>query len=226
MKITPRNRFFTHALLAAAVTLLAAAPTAQAARAKKQAAPAPVLTEPTSPYLLEIGADFNSAVNDIYENIGKINTVGADITGVYQKDEHHAYTLRLGFGYGSGETHGGDQEWDVTHVCLMPGYRYTAPLSDKSSYFVGANLGVVHQSVKFTDKDDEGSESWSGNSIGFGYSAEIGVQYKWSEKVTLLAAYQLSGSTNQTEFDIFDDEKIKCKQQMYNTFRFGVSVKF
>lgn len=238
MNITPRNRFFTHALLAAAVTLLAAAPTAQAARAKKQAAPAPVVAaEPASPYTLEIGFTADSAANDIFKNkndqyVGKVGTIGADLTGVYALDENRAITLRLGYGTGSadGDFFDGQQhdEWEVTRLTLMPGFRYTKPWGAKTHYFIGANVGLVQQSVEYTctRKDQNESTSWSGDSTGLGYSAEIGLTYKYSEKVSLLIAYQLSGSTNQTELSIYEDEKSKCEQQMYHTIRAGVSVKF
>lgn len=240
MKITSRNRFFTNAFLAAAVTLLAAAPTAQAARAKKQADPAPIVAaEPASPYTLEIGITADSAANDLYKSDtefysykAKVSTYGADLTGVYALDANRAITLRFGFGMGSvdddvldGYEH---DEWKITRFTLMPGYRYTKDWGNKTQYFIGVNVGLVQQSVELTETingEDGGSESFSGDSIGLGYSAEIGLTYKYSEKVTLLVAYQLSGSTNRTELDYYD-EKLKCEQQMYHTIRAGVSVKF
>lgn len=238
MKITSRNRFFTNAFLAAAVTLLAAAPTAQAARAKKQAAPAPVVAaEPASPYTFEVSVAYDFAINDIVKDsdIGELNTCSLELTGVYTLDEHRAITLRFGYGFGnpdnsfSEDTGYGvytwNEEWELSRLSLMPGYRYTNVLNEKTKYFVGANIGLVQQSVKFTYSDLAGSESWSDSSIGIGYSAEIGLQYKYSEKVTLLVAYQLSGSTNETEFDVWG-EKISTEKQMYHTFRAGVSIKF
>lgn len=223
MKITSHYKSVTHCALAALVGILAVAPTAQAARAKKKPAPAPVVVKPVSPYSLEMALDFNSAMNDIYEEIGKINTVGASFTGVYKKDEHNSFNLRLAFGLGSGETADKFEEWDLSHVNLMPGYRYTTPLNDKTSFFIGANLGPVLQNVKYTVNYDDGSESTSNSTIGLGYSAEIGITHKCTDNTAFIAAYQFFGSTNKTELE---DTVITTKQQMYNTFRVGLIVNF
>ena len=226
MKITSFNKFITSAFLAAAVTLLAAAPTAQAAE--------------VSPLSFEISTAYDSAGDKLYDESGKVNTIGVELTGVYALDESKAITLRLGVGYGSHETEytvhddyyfGYDDyvftdKYSLIRVNLMPGFRYTMSLSDKAKCFAGVNAGLVFQNVTNEWTEDGDSDSKNANSIGLGYSAEIGFIYNFSERVSVLAAYQFSGSTNKTELDWGDGVKSTSKQQSYNTIRAGVSIRF
>lgn len=221
---TTSSKLVCHSVVAAAVALLAAAPAAQAARVKHQAAPAPVV----SPYTYEITAGYDFAINDLYKEatIGRIHTYGADITGVFALDANRAYTLRIGYRYGDksvGNANIGNEEWEITRLSIMPGYRLTKPLNENTNYFIGGNLGLVRQGLKrsLSFPGGRGANTDSNASTGIGYSGEIGLIYKHSEKVSLLVGYQLSGSTNVDEV-----AGIMIKEQLYHTLRAGVSVKF
>lgn len=168
-------------------------------------APAPAV----SPWAVEIGASYTWGVPDIFlENNGhckEIKSIGADITGVYNINENHAVTLRFGYSWG-GEKFAA--EWDAEEVygdwvkvrihtfSLMPGYRYTAPITDKLSWFVGANIGIANASYKMSEY--EGSERWYADhksAWGFAYSAEVGLRYNFCSSVYGFMAYQYCGNT-------------------------------
>lgn len=215
---TTSSKLVCHGVVAAAVALLAAAPAAQAARVKHQAAPAPVV----SPYTYEITAGYDFAINDLYReaDIGRIHTYGADITGVYALDANRAYTLRLSYRCGDksvGTANVNNEEWEITRIGIMPGYRYSKPVNETTKYYIGGNIGLVQQSLKRTFLRNSDANT----STGIGYSAELGLIYKHSEKVSLLVGYQFSGSTN-----VDDVAGIMIKEQLYHTLRAGVSVKF
>ena len=180
-------------------------------------APAPAV----SPWAVEIGVSHTWGVPDIYQgpiNNGhckEIKSIGTDITGVYNINENHAVTLRFGYGW-SGEKFAEDYEdwgeeggvnyWDKVRIhtfSLMPGYRYTAPITDKLSWFVGANVGIANASYKLSFYADEtymgetasDKENYHKSAWGFAYSAEVGLRYNFCSSVYGFMAYQYCGNT-------------------------------
>ncbi len=178
-------------------------------------APAPAV----SPWAVEIGASYTWGVPDIYQGheglpCKEIKSIGADITGVYNINENHAVTLRFGYSWGGEKFAGGDNEYfDGYEYCwvksrihtfsLMPGYRYTAPITDKVSWFVGANVGIANASYKESeyfngvDQIGEYSEKYNFHKSGWGfaYSAEVGLRYNFCSSVYGFMAYQYCGNT-------------------------------
>ncbi len=171
------------------------------------AAPAPAV----SPWAVELGANYTWGVPDIFQdwnNNGhckEIKSIGADITGVYNIDENNAVTLRFGYSW-SGEKFANEWAneepwgmWDKVRIhtfSLMPGYRYTAPITDKLSWFVGANAGIANASYKLNWYAEVGPVGTDHKSTwGFAYSAEAGLRYNFCSSVYGFMAYQYCGNT-------------------------------
>lgn len=176
----------------------------------------------------------------------KVNLITTDLTGVYHFNEHHAVTLRFGFGTGTKSGYYGGDSLDRFHVnlfTLMPGYRFTAPLAGRWSGFVGVNVGIANESVKAkqtvddiyppelsykkTDFDNRVHTS----AYGFAYSAELGVRYAISKRVDLFAAYQFSGNTARPTRSSFYHgpnpvNGKKLDSQIYHGIRAGISYEF
>ena len=196
------------------------------------AAPAPAV----SPWSLELAASYTWAVPDINQYsipCKEIKSIGADITAVYSITDNHAATLRFGYTWGGEKFADGygitdlDNFWNKTRIhtfTLMPGYRYTAPITESVSWFVGANIGIANASVK---------ETWYASSMrydayhksawGFAYSAEIGLRYALTPCMDVFCAYQYGGNTASPK----DDESIRYTHRQHgHQARVGVGFKF
>ena len=193
---------------------------------------APVAPAVASPWSIELAATYTWGVPDIYQYVSpckEIKSIGADITGVYAIDEHNAVTLRFGYTWG-GEKFAWDEEWIKTRIhtfSLMPGYRYTSPICDKLSWFVGANVGIANASYKSTSYYDfgaDGIEKYSGHKSGWGfaYSAEIGLRYELTESLDVFCAYQYGGNTASPKIE---GNRFAHRQHGHQA-RVGVGIKF
>lgn len=199
-----------------------------------QAPVAPVAPAVASPWSIELAATYTWGVPDIYlDNNGhckEIKSIGADITGVYAIDEHQAVTLRFGYTWGGEKFAYGDEWWNKTRIhtfTLMPGYRYTSPICDKLSWFVGANVGIANASYKDTDYCDLGAEGiekypYHKSGWGFAYSAEIGLRYELTESLDVFCAYQYCGNTASPK----DEGERFAHRQHGHQARVGVGIKF
>ena len=199
-----------------------------------QAPVAPVAPAVASPWSIELAATYTWGVPDIYqENNGhckEIKSIGADITGVYAIDEHNAVTLRFGYTWGGEKWALEDYVWEKTRIhtfTLMPGYRYTSPICDKLSWFVGANVGIANASYKDTvyyDFGADGIEKYSGHKSGWGfaYSAEIGLRYELTESLDVFCAYQYCGNTASPKSE---GRRFGHRQHGHQA-RVGVGIKF
>lgn len=184
---------------------------------------------PTHCCSIEVSGIYNIATSRLMENESKrFNMWGPEFTGVYRFNDKHAVTLRTSLTYGRhgsanvlntpfGEFHipGGKFDWS-----LMPGYRYTLPITSKIDSYFGINVGFLFSELKETHsyKINFGG---SGSRFGFAASSEIGAKYKISQRWSLFAAYQFSGDTARPV--CFGR---KQKYQMYNGFRAGVGFVF
>lgn len=187
--------------------------------------PTPVPTPAVSPWAIEIGAVGNLANRDFIRegSSQKVDTYGADITALYHMAEHHALTLRLSYIYGSETFRFTDEAPEenysakatVQTFSIMPGYRYTHPLTDRLSAFAGANIGLAHERV--TAKDEFGKDG--ANDWGFAYAAELGLSYRICPHTSLYAAVQYSGNT-------VDHWDWNTQKQNYTGLRMGVNYRF
>lgn len=183
--------------------------------------PAPAAVAPCC--AVELGAGYNFAAKDLGKHstgsIKEVDTVSIDLTAVHSFTPKHAVTFRIGAAQGD------EIIPDLSFRCkeylrtasIMPGYRFTQPVSEKTSLFCGVNAGFVNQHVHVKMQDENVDDSaW-----GLGATGEIGVSYKLCPCSEIFAAYQLSGNTVHNEMLGY-----KSHRQIHNGVRAGVSVKF
>ena len=194
-----------------------------------QAPVAPVAPAVASPWSIELAATYTWGVPDIALNNNghckEIKSIGADITGVYAIDENNSVNLRFGYTWG-GEKWAWGEGWEKTRIhtfSLMPGYRYTRPICDQLSWFVGANVGIANASYKSSSYAGDvrlGSGHKSG--WGFAYSAEVGLRYELTESLDVFCAYQYGGNTASPKNGGYRF----AHRQHGHTARVGVGIKF
>lgn len=196
----------------------------------------PAITPPVatpSSYALEIAGAHNWAADHLFGDKLRVNTVGIDLTGIYNLDENNSVNLR--FGFASGHDHIGltvdeaatslAMRFDMNTFYLMPGYRYTLPVDDSLKVFAGVNAGIINHSLKNRNAFNFGTlpmvEKMHDSAFGFAASVEVGAIYDLCDQVYIFAAYQFSGSTAQPKLD-----DIAIHEQYYHSVRAGVGIKF
>lgn len=211
-------------------------------------APAPAAE---SVYSVEIGVSNNWAQRDIGRRLytdlgashtGHVDSIGTDITFIRALDKHNSVNLRLGYAWGHGCYHddidqpiiANETRYRTHTFSLMPGYRFTAPITDSVSTFIGVNVGLVNSSLKTRQTVDIAGgldrfrETWHDSDWGFGYSAEVGLSFAVSKTVDFFVAYQFSGSTARPKLrDNWDGTCIQTsKHQVHHGVRAGMGFKF
>lgn len=199
-----------------------------------------------SPWAVEIGATYNWGMNKFLKNGSAIekknhvNTLGGDITGVYNLDENNAVTLRFGYAWGQdkfavspfGEYVPSSWLKETSHTfSLMPGYRYTVAIDDKWSVYGGVNIGISNTSIKLAehvnlDRHSSFTEEAHGSAWGFAYSVEVGANYAVTDNVKLFAAGTFSGNTATPKVKYDGYTVCKGNHQVYLGVRAGVSYSF
>ena len=213
--------------------------------------------EATSPWSLEAGVGYNIATKSIVTgtdgndiNAPKVNTYGFDLTGVYTLDKNHSFNVRLGFATGSKDKSTSESDEDFSEIwtdkndftlnslSVTVGYRYTGSLTDTLKGYVGANIGIAQNKIKWENTysyswsyyDEKGSESDkesdSASAVGLAYSLEAGLSYTVSSGVDIFLAYQLAGNTAQPKFKEEGETYAKGKSQLNHGIRAGVNVQF
>lgn len=192
--------------------------------------------EPVNPYSIELGVSYNFAARDMakVDGVGpKVDTMGVDLTGVYTVNDRSSWNLRFGFATGSDDNSRDRDEFyigttkadvRVNNFYLMPGYRYTHPLGEYVSGFIGANIGVINESIKTKFTTDDITRRYHGSEFGFAYSAEVGLRYEISRHFDVFLAYQFFGSTAEPGLDSVEDSSTRA--QLYHCVRAGVSFDF
>lgn len=250
MKTTMKTNIMavTAAALCAAPMLQAGEPSiAEYTAPEPQTVAAPTETAVTSapaaatcPLSVEIAASHMWAGGHILKNAGvdnaKVNTLGTDLTLVYGLTENHAATLRFGYAWGHGSARDFDEtflmkeRYRLHNFSIMPGYRFTAPVTDTISCFVGANVGALNSSLKGafvgSEYGEEEKVRFHDASWGLGYSAEVGMKVALTENVGVFLAYQFAGSTAKPKQHLGEDFKVLTKSQTYHGVRAGVSIDF
>lgn len=204
----------------------------------------PLMAAPQNPWWMEVSAFYGFASKDLFKagsagRAGHVDSYAGDLTlgrNFYTNERGgiNAWDLRLGYGYGSNSVEDGfsdssgnlyKERAKLHRFYLMPGYRYTMPLNDTWSGFVGINLGVANSSIKSLASDDTERLHAHKSDWGFAYSAEVGLKYQWCENWYAFAAYQFQGSTNSPVLHQ-DGERMSSRTQTYNTVRLGVGWNF
>lgn len=187
------------------------------------AAPAPAPAAPCC--ALELGVSGNMAAKDLFKQFEnkEIDTVGIDLTAVHSFTPKHAVTFRIGAAQGD-ETMQFDDGREKTYlrtISIMPGYRFTQPISEKTSLFCGINGGLVNQHVHVKDAWTGGVHNEDDSAWGWGATAEAGVRYQLCPCSEIFAAYQLSGNTIHNKLG-----EAETHRQIHNGVRVGVGIKF
>lgn len=221
--------------------MLGLAGTCFAGQSVVASAPAPVApawgVELGGTYNFALGKYSRGALGDLKKN--HVNTIGGDITGLYNIDENQAVTLRFGYGYGSDKFGVWTPSPDVSaHMrerlhsfTIMPGYRYTYALNDKWSLYAGANVGLAANIAKdsYTLVDDRRSRTTLDahkSAWGFAWSIEGGAKYQINETVNVFAAVSYSGNTARPSVRYAGENWGKMRAQQYLGVRAGVGFSF
>lgn len=187
------------------------------------AAPAPAPAAPCC--ALELGISGNMAAKDLFKRTPnkEIDTVGIDLTAVHSFTPKHAITFRVGAAQGDETMYFHDDRVKeyLRTISIMPGYRFTQPVSAKTSLFCGVNAGLVNQHVHIKEVGLGGMMSEDDSAWGWGATAEAGVRYQLCPCSELFAAYQLSGNTVHNDLGA-----LQTHRQIHNGVRAGVSIKF
>lgn len=187
--------------------------------------PAPIVTPapaPSCPLTLEVAGVYKSAAKELlsYGPAKEIDVMGADLTLVKPLCGNSAVTLRFGYNFGDEAQRGvfgGTEEVDVHSFYLMPGYRYTHALTEKTSLYGAVNAGIANTSFKYKFDDAEEIDKWHDSDWGFIATLELGVRYQLCEKTELFAAYEFTANYAKPD---------GCDEQTYNGVRVGVGFKF
>ncbi len=159
------------------------------------AAPAPTC----SAFGVEVGAVYTAALNDIDAGIDGINTWGVDVTGVYDLTPNWAATVRLGWATGS-DTYYGIMDGEVENWTITAGLRYSAPITDKLTWYAGGEIGLAYSTYEFTanfgpnEVMSEDFEGW-----GFAYGIETGLRYNITPCMYVYGAVHYSGNFAEPE---------------------------
>lgn len=174
---------------------------------------------------LELGVSGNYAAKDLFKHTAnkEIDTVGIDLTAVHSFTPKHALTFRIGGAQGD-ETQRAISTRLKTHlrtISIMPGYRFTQPIAEKTSLFCGVNGGLVNQHVH-AKTTGVTNVSLDDSAWGLGATAEAGVRYQLCPCSEIFAAYELSGNDIHNNFG----HALKTHRQIHNGVRAGVGIKF
>ena len=159
------------------------------------AAPAPTC----SAFGVEVGAVYTAALNDIDAGIDGINTWGVDVTGVYDLTPNWAATVRLGWATGS-DTYYGILDGDVENWSITAGLRYSAPITDKLSWYAGGEIGLAYSTYDWSvDLGPDGVWSEDYEGWGFAYGIEAGLRYNITPCMYVYGAVHYSGNFAEPE---------------------------
>ena len=187
--------------------------------------PAPIVTPapaPSCPLTLEGAGVYKFAAKELlsFGPAKEIDLMGADLTLVKPICGNSAVTLRFGYNFGDEAQRGvfgGTEEVDVHSFYLMPGYRYTHALTEKTALYGAVNAGIANTSFKYKFDDGEEIGKWHDSDWGFIATLELGVRYQLCEKTELFAAYEFTANYAKPD---------GCDEQTYNGVRVGVGFKF
>lgn len=189
--------------------------------------PAPIVTPapapaPSCPLTLEVAGVYKFAAKELlsFGPAKEIDLMGADLTLVKPICGNSAVTLRFGYNFGDEAQRGvfgGTEEVDVHSFYLMPGYRYTHALTEKTALYGAVNAGIANTSFKYKFDDGEEIGKWHDSDWGFIATLELGVRYQLCEKTELFAAYEFTANYAKPD---------GCDEQTYNGVRVGVGFKF
>lgn len=174
------------------------------------------VVETSAPALwaVEVGAGYHWAINDIDDNnLEGVDTVGGDMTILYNFTENLAATVRFGW-YAGEKDYNAWESMEAEYMSVTAGLRYTTEVAPGTRWYIGAEAGVGNYELTYSIL---GYEVVSDDKTGFAYGVETGVQYDVADGVYVYGAVEFSGCTADPG---------ACKDQFGYGLRAGVGVSF
>ncbi len=178
------------------------------------AAPAPTC----SAFGVEVGAVYTAALNDVLPGIDGVNTWGVDVTGVYDLTPNWATTVRVGWATGSDDYPGA--ELSVENWTITAGLRYSAPITDKLSWYAGGEIGLAYSTYEIESNIAKISVDY--DDWGFAYGIEAGLRYNITPCMYVYGAVHYSGNFAEPDFGY----GIEASEQAGYGVRMGIGGKF
>ncbi len=178
--------------------------------------PAPAV----SPFSLEVAGTWTTPMQDANDRFHDLKMWGVDVTGVYSLNENLALTLRGTWASGTDASRGGFSEGtyresrvnkaDMTDWTITAGVRYTDKITEKLSWYAGANIGWGRTEMRYTnslfwtdpnDGTGGGGGKWEGDDVGVAYSVEVGVKYDFCKNLYAVGSVGFRGMTTEPNFE-------------------------
>lgn len=169
---------------------------------------------------MEVAVVYNHAFTDIrrHSPAPRIDTWGADVTGLYRVRGNHFATFRFGYTYGA------EDGFDLQQFVLAPGYRYSRVLGEDWCVFAGVHAGLgisvldspgaAHRSYAISRKDDMANVVCG---------AELGARYEIAPNTWLLGSLGLNAGTEPFHSAGFENA---TEEQVNLSFRIGIGGRF
>ena len=169
---------------------------------------------------VEVAGVYNRALKDIrrHSPAPRIDTWGADVTGLYRVRGQHFASCRFSYAYGA------EDGFKLHQFALVPGYRYEWVLNEQWSAYAGAGIGIgvamldypgmQHKHYAISRKDD------MANVV---YGVELGTSYAISLTVRVLGSLGVNGGTAPFHSAAFSDA---TEEQVNLSLRLGVRMEF
>lgn len=181
----------------------------------------PVAAPAACPFALEVAGTWITPLQDADDDFHDLKMWGVDVTGVYKLNDNWAVTLRGTWASGTDASRGSDavdnwsQSWvdkaDITNWTITAGMRYTAQLTQKLSWYAGANIGWGRTEMRYTtgwswyDSLDHAGDSdgmkVEGDDVGVAYSVEMGLKYNITENLYATGSVGFRGMTTEPNFE-------------------------
>lgn len=168
----------------------------------------------------EVAGRYNHAFTDIrrHSPAPRIDTWGADVTGLYRVRGNHFVTCRFSYGYGA------EDGFRLHRLVLAPGYRYEWKLNEQWNAFAGGSIGIgvsmldspgmQHRSYAISRKDDMANVE-----LGL----EAGASYALSPTLRVIGSVGLNAGTAPFGSAAFANA---TEEQVNLSFRLGLGGAF
>ena len=169
---------------------------------------------------VEVAGVYNRALKDIRQHspAPRIDTWGADVTGLYRVSGQHFVSCRFSYAYGA------EDGFKLHQFALVPGYRYEWVLNEQWSAYAGAGIGIgvamldypgmQHRHYALSRKDD------MANVV---YGVELGTSYAIAPRVRVGCSVGVNGGTAPFHSAAFSDA---TEEQVNLSLRAGVRMEF
>lgn len=151
-------------------------------------------------FSLEVGGTYTNMCIQDTGTVYELDPFGVDATALYAIDENWSISLRFAWSKADDkDTYEIYDKWEaeIQEWAIMPGIRYTIPVTDRLNWFVGAHAGYARAKTEesWTDTYDGEHEDNKWTDHGLSYSIETGLNYHFTESIYVYGAVQFWGTT-------------------------------